>query len=260
MARKKNVLNKTIDVITKFIDNIGKSLSNPFSTLLLGLFIGFISCLVFLYFPLSNQSKERELSHQERAAINRSERAVIKKMNTLSEETMTRWVATLDEQNVRYAELQSELGKPGNTPIWVVLLAFVVAVGFVAWMMRDSNSQALQTMDNAVLLLPTLRKLLPVKEGLTVDVAKEYESLRSPEKSVAAIEDQQTKNGKIVELRSGDKSGYIKADQGGKKLFFHVNENVNLKNRKLQSGMRVAFSLGEDRKGRSCAQNVEILD
>src|SRR5205823_1996407 len=78
-------------------------------------------------------------------------------------EELRKWVATLDEQNVRFAEIERRLHgqevELGGTPVGYLLIALFAllgTVGFVAWMVRDGNADAARTLENASAVLPSL--------------------------------------------------------------------------------------------------------
>jgi len=76
-------------------------------------------------------------------------------------------------QNVRFAELQArlrkqELGMSDLTApyLWIVLIAVLGACGYIVFLVRDGNADAARTLDNAVAVLPALRRSLhPQLEG-----------------------------------------------------------------------------------------------
>jgi hypothetical protein len=78
-------------------------------------------------------AQEESLREWER--INRKERDAIATIKSISVEELRKWVATLDEQNTRYAELQrleheQELRMTGPGISYILLAAFIVLVFF----------------------------------------------------------------------------------------------------------------------------------
>jgi hypothetical protein len=95
------------------------------------------------------------------------ERETISTLGTISTEEVRKWAALIEEQNTRYAQMQSDLHRqeiamtdPGTTYIVIALIAVLAAIGFIAWMIRDSNAEAARTLSDAVSVLPSLRAAL----------------------------------------------------------------------------------------------------
>jgi CspA family cold shock protein len=53
--------------------------------------------------------------------------------------------------------------------------------------------------------------------------------------------------------------GFIKTEDG-KELFFHRNEIVGVEFSSLRVGQEVEFEMGQDRKGRSAAVKVTLIE
>lgn len=138
--------------------------SNPLVTAVLGAAVGFVFCWWFLAMPLRSSLAAREESLQEWERINRLERAAVADMKTISTEELRKWVATIDDQNTRYAEMTRRLHQqeialtgPGTSYLVLAVIALLGTAGFVAWMARDANADAAVTLNNAVAVLPALR-------------------------------------------------------------------------------------------------------
>jgi hypothetical protein len=148
------------------------SLVAGFVGLALGVIVGSLSMWWFEVRPLNVRLDARERSLQEWERINRMERESIANIKSINVEELRKWLATLDEQNTRYAELQTVLHKqeielmgPATTHLFIVLIAVMGTVAFVAWMVRDSNADAARTLNNAVAVLPSLREALRARLG-----------------------------------------------------------------------------------------------
>ena len=144
---------------------------------LAGLALGSILCWWFMVRPLEARLDAREKSLQEWERINRMERESIANIKTINIEELRKWVSTLDEQNTRYAELQTilhkqeiELTGPATTHLFIALIAVLGTVGFAAWMVRDSNADAARTLNNAVAVLPSLQEALRARLGDAVSI------------------------------------------------------------------------------------------
>ena len=111
--------------------------------------------------PLPEDLVAREKSLQEWERINRQEREAIATIKTISIEELRKWVATTDEQNQRFAELQSkihqheiDLAGPAISYILVAALAVLAVIGLVVFWLRDANSAAATTLENVAALAP----------------------------------------------------------------------------------------------------------
>lgn len=141
--------------------------SNPLFAGIVGASVGFFLCWSTMVRPLVVHLDQREKALHEWERINRQEREAIADIKTIGTEELRKWVSTLDEQNTRYAQLQSLLHKqelslvgPATTHLWISLIAVLGVVGFAMWMMRDSNADAARTLHSAVAVLPSLREAL----------------------------------------------------------------------------------------------------
>lgn len=132
---------------------------------LVGLLIGFAAALIFCWFtwvrPLQANLDAREKSLQEWERINRMEREAVGTIKTISIEELRRWVATVDEQNSRFAELQRlaheqemQLAGPAHTYILIAAAVVLGVVGMVVFWLRDGNASAATTLDNIAGLAP----------------------------------------------------------------------------------------------------------
>ncbi len=206
---------------------------------------------------------QREKSLREWERINRQEREAIATIKTISTEELRKWVSTLDEQNTRFAELQSLLHKqeiqlvsPATTHLWISLLALIGVVGFAMWMIRDANADAARTLHNAVALLPSLREGL--RDKRTALAGTDTVQLGAVDISIPREIPFNRKTG-IVKRFIADKAyGFIEPDEGGFELFFHKSSIKLSESSKIADGMVVSFCLGKDRNGRPCAEQVEI--
>lgn len=240
-------------------------LSNPLVAGMVGASIGFFLCWSTMVRPLTVHLDQREKSLREWERINRQEREAIANIKTMSTEELRKWVATLDEQNTRYAELQSLLHKqelslvgPATEHLWVSLLGLVSVVGFAMWMMRDSNADAARTLHSAVAVLPSLREALRDKlvalEAPVNDVSKLVSVNHSPTRELRSNKN----TGKVKRFIVDKAYGFIAPDDGGAELFFHMSSVKIYGSQEIADGVAVSFRLGKDRFGRSCAEDVEI--
>ncbi len=138
---------------------------NPMFGGLVGLLIGFAAALIFCWFtwvrPLQANLDAREASLQEWERINRMEREAVQTIKTISIEELRKWVATVDEQNSRFAELQRiaheremQLAGPAHTYILIAAAVVLGVVGLVVFWLRDGNASAATTLDNIAGLAP----------------------------------------------------------------------------------------------------------
>jgi hypothetical protein len=132
---------------------------------LVGLLVGFAAALVFCWFtwvrPLQANLDAREKSLQEWERINRLEREAVGTIKTISVEELRRWVATVDEQNTRFAELQRiaheqemQLAGPAHTYIVITATFVLGVVALVVFWLRDGNTSAATTLDAIAGLAP----------------------------------------------------------------------------------------------------------
>jgi len=145
----------------------GSYVGNPFVAGAAGLSMGILFAWFSMVWPLTKQLEARENSLEQWSRINREEQEAISKIKTLSTTELRRWVATIDEQNVRYAQLQQEihrqelaLAEPAFGYLTVAVVAVLGTAGFLAWISRDVNADAARTLENASSVLPSMRKAL----------------------------------------------------------------------------------------------------
>jgi hypothetical protein len=135
--------------------------TNPF---LWGL-VGFCAAMIFCEFtwvrPLRAQLDSREKSLQEWERINRQEREAIATIKTISTEELRKWVATMDDQNKRFSELQSkihqqeiELTGPATSFIIIAAIVILAVIALVVFWLRDANAAAATTLENVAALAP----------------------------------------------------------------------------------------------------------
>ncbi len=138
---------------------------NPWFGGLIGLLIGFAAALIFCWFtwvrPLQANLDAREESLREWERINRMEREAVATIKTIWIEELRNWVATVDEQNSRFAELQRiaheremQLAGPAHTYILIAAAVVLGIVGSVVFWLRDGNASAATTLDNIAGLAP----------------------------------------------------------------------------------------------------------
>jgi cold shock CspA family protein len=65
--------------------------------------------------------------------------------------------------------------------------------------------------------------------------------------------------GAITQLVTDRGFGFIKTEDG-KELFFHRNETVGVEFSRLRIGQEVTFEMGQDKKGRSQAVKVTLIE
>jgi len=239
-------------------------MKNPFVAGFVGLALGLILCWWFMVRPLEARLAAREKSLQEWERINRMERESIANIKTINIEEFRKWVSTLDEQNTRYAELQTilhkqeiELTGPATTHLFIALIAVLGTVGFAAWMVRDSNADAARTLNNAVAVLPSLREALrdrlgdavSIETGKAIAIEATKPSLLAPPMA----------SGSIVKYIDEKGFGFISPDSGGDEIFFHKDQLIAPPTKRLDVGLRVSYQNGKDGKGRPCAKRVSVL-
>lgn len=240
-------------------------MKNPFVTGFVGLALGLILCWWFMVRPLEARLDAREKALQEWERINRMERESIANIKTINIEELRKWVSTLDEQNTRYAELQTilhkqeiELTGPATTHLFIALIAVLGAVGFAAWMVRDSNADAARTLNNAVAVLPSLREALRVRSGDAVSTEMDKAIvIETPRQSLLAPA---MPCGSIVKYIDEKGFGFISPDSGGEEIFFHRDQLIASPTTRLEVGLRVSYQNGKDGKGRPCTSGFRFLD
>lgn len=181
-----------------------------------GFFVGAAVTLLFCWFslvgPLSKQLVAREKAAMEWERINRQERDTVATLKTISTDELKKWVATIDEQNVRFATLQSllhkqelELSGPATAYI-VIASAFLTAITIlIVVLFRDANSSAATTIENVASLAPEamVRSLLTAhlakQEPITLEVSNPPTSSTMPSHRRLAFDDR-AMDGEVVEF------------------------------------------------------------
>jgi hypothetical protein len=143
---------------------------------------------------------------------------------------MRKWITAVDEQNVRFAEIQSLLHKqeialtgPATTEMVIALLAVLLVFGFVAWMIRDSNAEAARTLQSAIAVLPTLKDVIRNRE-ITAKEASVKSSMLTEESHRRVVASVERSTGTILEYLDDPSYGYIAPADGGDKVSFNKNE------------------------------------
>jgi cold shock protein len=237
-------------------------LNSPF---LWGL-VGFCAAMIFCEFtwvrPLRAQLNAREKSLQEWERINRQEREAIATIKTISTEELKKWVATLDEQNKRFAELQSklhqqeiELTGPATSYILIASVVILAVIGLVVFWLRDANAAAATTLENVAALAPedmmrsifvaTLASREPI--NVLVNDKPATPALAAPAPR-PALENGDAA-GEVV-LFFGDKGyGFILPDGESENIWFHVTDVLAADHPKVGQGVRVLFRRATGKKG-----------
>jgi cold shock CspA family protein len=238
--------------------------SNPLAAGLIGVAAGFLVCWIFMVRPLMVHLDAREQALHEWERINRQEREAIATVKSIGVEELRKWVSTLDEQNTRYAEIQTLLHKqelelvgPPTTHLVIALAGVISVFVFVGWMMRDSNADAARTLHNAVAVLPALRESIEHQLAFQSIVSPSVESLPDSPPKVPASIAHQTLSGRIKKLVRPT-YGYIAPDIGGPDVFFHKNDLKPAGISSISEGQPVIYCLGADSEGRTCAKDIEF--
>lgn len=231
---------------------------------LMGLLLGFFFCWWFLVRPLEARLDAREKAIQEWERINRMEREAIGHIKTINIEELRKWVATLDEQNTRYAELQTLLHRqeialtgPATTHLLIALITVMGTVGFVAWMMKDSNADAARTLSNAVAVLPSLREALEDKGSPLPHI--EIERPVVADGVLTPVLDAPHSGGFVLKYFKQKGFGFIRPSDGGEDIFFHRDQLLESSEGVMRIGARVSFRTGFDNRRRPCAKNIAII-
>lgn len=241
-------------------------LSNPLFAGIVGASVGFFLCWSTMVRPLVVHLDQREKALHEWERINRQEREAIADIKTIGTEELRKWVSTLDEQNTRYAQLQSLLHKqelslvgPATTHLWISLIAVLGVVGFAMWMMRDSNADAARTLHSAVAVLPSLREALREKRQALESPATDTRHLERPNLNLTRALPTNRKKGRVKCFLGEKAYGFIIPDEGNDEVFFHKNSvKLTSESQAISEGDVVSFRLDKDRSGRPCAEDVEI--
>jgi len=239
---------------------------NPWLTLVLGGLIGFALCWSSMVRPLKVHLDEREAALHEWERINRTEREAVANIKTISTESMRKWITAVDEQNVRFAEIQSLLHKqeialtgPATTEMVIALLAVLLVFGFVAWMIRDSNAEAARTLQSAIAVLPTLKDVIRNRE-ITAKEASVKSSILTEESHRRVVASVERSTGTILEYLDDPSYGYIAPADGGDKVSFNKNELSDTMSSLLRPGLQVSYIDGKDSQGRDCAKDVQVSE
>lgn len=243
--------------------------TSPLTWGVAGLGIGFLMCWLTLVMPMQKHLNAREDALKKWEDINRQERESISTLKTINEDRLRQWMATLDEQNIRYSQLQRDLhakemqfAGPAYGYMLIALLAVLGVAGFIFWMVRDGNADAARTLENAASILPSLRASITehrVEHGAIESQAQPIQRIAS-QKQAPALEASQEQQGTIREFLPAKGFGFIAPKEGGSDIFFHESE---LKSQRPPSGLigrAVTFTTGRDNQGRPCARNVRLAD
>jgi CspA family cold shock protein len=240
-------------------------ISNPLFAGIVGAALGFLLCWSTIVRPLVLHLDQREKSLHEWERINRQEREAIASIKMIGTEELRKWVSTLDEQNTRYAQLQSTLHKqelslvgPATVHLWISLIAVLGMVGFALWMMRDSNADAARTLQSAVAILPSLRESLRDKRTAMELPVNDVTQLESGNPSLTRTLQVGRKTGKVKHYIADKAYGFVSPDDGGAEIFFHKRSVRLSGSQVIANGITVSFRLGKDRNGRTCAEDLVI--
>lgn len=136
-------------------------LGNPFVCGLVGFCAAMIFCEVTWVRPLRATLDAREKSLHEWAQINSQERQTIASIKTTSAEELKKWVAIVNEQNTRFAQIQSklhqqqiELTGPATSYIIIAAVVIIAVIALVVFWLRDANAGAATTLENVAALAP----------------------------------------------------------------------------------------------------------
>uniref|UniRef100_A0A7C4QP03 Cold shock domain-containing protein n=1 Tax=Schlesneria paludicola TaxID=360056 RepID=A0A7C4QP03_9PLAN len=235
----------------------GQWTSNPF---LWGL-VGFCAAMIFCEFtwvrPLRAQLDAREKSLQEWERINRQEREAIATIKTISTEELKKWVATMDEQNKRFAELQSklhqqeiELTGPATSYILIASVVILAVIGLVVFWLRDANASAATTLENVASLAPDemMRALLVAsianREPINVLVSEKPAAPALPAPPNRPALPNGDSAGEVVLYFAEKGHGFIRPDGEPDMVWFHVSDVLSADRAALCQGIRVVFRRG----------------
>ena len=249
-----------------------EGLKNPFVAFQLGLLIG--ASLVWAYFvyPMSGWIDKREDALAQWEQINRQEREAIANIKTMSVEELKNWVGTVQEQNVRFAELQKLLHDRersiNSPPVGIFLIAFftvLIAGALMAYAVRDENYKDSITLRNAIAVLPALKEeLLEKKETIAIpnsspQLLEEQQRLLNLNSAGTTPEDSNVRTGTIADFKAKKGFGFIRLQGGDEQIFFHVTDVNSAHHQSIRKDARVTFLLGKDKQGRDKASNVSII-
>jgi len=240
-------------------------ISNPFATLIAGAAVGFWICWFTMVRPLVGHLDQRENAVREWERINRQEREAIAGIKTISTEELRKWVSTLDEQNLRYMELQNTLHHqeialiaPPTIHLWIAFLAVVSVAGLAVWMIRDSNADDARTLHGVLAILPSLREGLKERRETLEVSGPECAKLDSYTANCNSVSLPKRVSGKINRFVQDKSFGFITPNGGGKDLFFHTSSVRLARSQMISEGVPVSYRVSKDPKGRPCAADVEI--
>lgn len=241
-------------------------LSNPFSAVIVGFIVGVVFCWFFFVRPMGATLDARERNLLEWERLIRQERQTVADIKTIGTEELRKWVATLDEQNTRFSQLQIQLHKqelslvgPPIMHLWLMGLIVVISFGLVIWMIRDGNADAARTLYSAVAVLPSLREALrekrPALEASAPDTRQIEMQSHTPTRALPS----NRYTGTVKRFIADRAFGFIAPDDGGDEIFFHKS-SVKFSDipQVIAVGIAVSFRLGRGDKGRPCAEDVEI--
>lgn len=228
--------------------------SNPF----LWALVGFLAAMIFCEFtwvrPLRAQLDAREKSLQEWERINRQEREAIATIKTISTDELKKWVATVDEQNKRFAELQSKLHQQevelaGSATSYIVIAAIAIAavIGLVVFWLRDANASAATTLENVASLAPDelmrtiLFASLANREPISLVVDPKPSTPALPPASSRPALPNGDSAGEVVQYFAEKGFGFILPDGEPERVWFHVNDVLVSDRQALARGIRVVF-------------------
>jgi cold shock CspA family protein len=232
----------------------------------MGLLVGFSGAVIYSEFTwaarLRSQLAEQQRSSLEWERMNRQERQAIADMKTISVEEMRSWVATLDEQNKTFANLQSkyheqeiELAGPASTYILIAAVITLSGVAIIVFWLRDANAAAATTLENAVALAPDemLRSLAFSshfnRQPKTVIVEHSPAVPALPALPARYLEDDGNVTGEVVQFFEDRGFGFILPDKGPEKLWFHIRDVMTPDRTSIAVGVRVRFRRSTGKKG-----------
>lgn len=141
--------------------SIVQSASNPIVCLFGGFIFSFIYFQIYVIPPLQSTIAAREKSMQEWERINRQERDTIATLKTISVGELKKWVASVDEQNKQFADIQrllhkQEMALPASATNYILIVSMVMllVIALFVYLQRDANLAAAITLENAVSLAP----------------------------------------------------------------------------------------------------------
>jgi cold shock CspA family protein len=229
----------------------------------------------------SRQSTRRPPSRDNSAASCRASRGrrsspcppeAIATIKTVSTEELRKWVATVDEQNQRFATLErlaheQEVQLLGPSIDLVVIAAVVVlgVVGLLIFWLRDANAAAATTLDNIAALAPeqALRVSVatrpsPLSRDVSLTLTATRPTTLHPVVEPLAFERPRT-TGIICKYDPRAAFGWIQLPDNAE-LFFHRNEVVSEDRDYIRVGARVSFRRGQDERGRFFARDVRVVE